>query len=61
VPDTDPQAETWLELNRDYSDNKWPNITRKGEPPADAEEHRDEVDKYNKYFSDKPGSTDGSD
>jgi ferredoxin len=59
VPDTDPQAETWLELNRDYSDNKWPNITRKGEAPADADAHRDEADKYNKYFSDKPGNTDG--
>jgi len=59
VPDTDPQAESWLELNRDYSDNKWPNITRKGEPPADADEHRDETDKYSKYFSDKPGNTDG--
>src|SRR3989337_3752624 len=40
VPDTDPQAEAWLELNRDFSDNNWPNITRKGEAPADADEHR---------------------
>ena len=26
---------------------------------ADADEHRDEADKYKKYFSDKPGNTDG--
>ena len=59
MPDTDPQAEAWLELNRDYSDNKWPNITRKGEAPTDADEHREEKDKYEKYFSDKPGQGDG--
>jgi ferredoxin len=59
VPDTDPQAESWLELNRDFSDNNWPNITRKGEAPADADEHRGEENKYEKYFSDKPGKGDG--
>jgi ferredoxin len=59
VPDTDPQAEAWLELNRDYSDNNWPNITRKGEAPADADAHRGEPGKYDKYFSVKPGQGDG--
>ncbi|MGF1628909.1 MAG: ferredoxin FdxA [Kiloniellaceae bacterium] len=59
VPDTDPQAEAWLELNREYSDNHWPNITRKGEAPADADEHRSEGGKYEKFFSNKPGKGDG--
>jgi ferredoxin len=54
VPDSDPQAANWLQLNTEYS-AKWPNITRKGTPPPDAEEHKDEPEKYSKYFSDKPG------
>src|SRR3546814_4692290 len=40
VPDTDGGAEPWLELNRDYS-AQWPNITRKGPQPPDADEYRD--------------------
>ena len=54
VPDTDPSAEKWMELNREYS-AQWPNITRKGEPPADAEQHREETGKFDKYFSPEPG------
>ena len=33
----------------------WPNITRKGEPPADADEWKGCKDKFDKYFSPKPG------
>jgi ferredoxin len=33
----------------------WPNITHKGEPPADAAEFERETGKYEKYFSTKPG------
>ena len=54
LPDTDPQAEKWLELNRDYSET-WPNITRKGEPPADADKYKGEEGKFDKYFSANPG------
>ena len=54
IPDTDPSAEQWLEVNREYS-AQWPNITRKGEPPADADEHREEKGKFEKYFSTEPG------
>ena len=53
VPDTEKGMEQWLEVNRDLS-AQWPNITRKGEAPPDAEEFRDVPDKYAKYFSDKP-------
>jgi len=50
----DPQGETWLKLNTEYA-AKWPNITRKGTPPPDAEEHKDEAGKFEKYFSPNPG------
>jgi ferredoxin len=54
VPDTEKGMERWLELNRTLS-TTWPNITRKGEAPADADAFKDEKDKYEKYFSDQPG------
>ncbi len=54
LPDTDPTAENWLELNRQYSES-WPNITRKGDSPEDAEAHKDEAGKFDKYFSANPG------
>lgn len=43
----------WLELNTRYS-IIWPEITERGEPPADAEKWKDVADKKN-YFSEKPG------
>lgn len=54
LPDTDPQAEPWLELNRTYSE-QWPNITRKGEPFADAEQWEGVEGKYQQHFSPNPG------
>jgi ferredoxin len=33
----------------------WPNITHKGEPPADSDDFKDEKGKFEKYFSPKPG------
>ncbi|MEC9346337.1 MAG: ferredoxin FdxA [Pseudomonadota bacterium] len=54
IPDTDPEAEKWLEMNREYSE-KWPNITRKGESPADADDWRDVEGKFEKHFSTNPG------
>jgi ferredoxin len=56
-PDTEPGIEKWLEINREYSE-KWPNITSKKEAPADADNYREEGGKFDKYFSDKPGSGD---
>ena len=53
LPDTETAAERWLELNRDYS-NAWPNITRKGEAPADADEWKDKPGKQ-ALFSPEPG------
>jgi ferredoxin len=57
LPDTDPGADDWLEMNREYS-LVWPNITRKKEAPSDADEFRDVEGKYEKYFSANPGSGD---
>ena len=37
VPDTDPGATAeWLDVNRQYS-AVWPNMSRMGTPPADAD------------------------
>ena len=56
-PDTEEGLERWLELNTAYA-AQWPNITRKGKPPADADAHKGEEDKLRKYFSRIPGSSD---
>jgi ferredoxin len=54
-PDTEDDTDgTWLRINSEYS-RVWPNITVKGEPPADAEEFERETGKLEKYFSEKPG------
>jgi ferredoxin len=57
LPDTENGLEKWLELNRVYSE-QWPNITQKGEAPADADAMKAETDKFDKYFSANPGSGD---
>ena len=57
LPDTDCEAEKWLELNRDYSE-KWPNITRKSDAMPDAEAFQNEAGKFEKYFSANPGNGD---
>ncbi len=53
-PDTEPRIERWLTLNREYS-AQWPNIIAKKDAPEDADVYRDEKDKFEKYFSPKPG------
>ena len=57
IPDTEPEAEKWLEINREYSE-KWPNLTRKKDAPADADEFKGVSGKFEKFFSDKPGEGD---
>ena len=56
IPDTgggDDEAK-WLEINTKFAEI-WPNITRKGEAPTDADKFKDEAGKFDKYFSEKPG------
>ncbi len=52
-PDTAPGAQDWVEINREMSE-KWPNINRKKEAPADADDWKDLKNKYPQHFSDKP-------
>ena len=54
-PDTEDEPDgKWLRINTEYA-KIWPNITVKGEPPADREEYERETGKFEKYFSEKPG------
>ena len=55
LPDTEEGIEKWAEVNRKYSEI-WPNISEKKDPPADAEEWQNIKDKFNKHFSEKPGT-----
>ena len=53
-PDVDDNMEKWVELNRKYSEI-WPNIIKRKDPPTDSDKWTDVPDKFNKYFSEKPG------
>ncbi len=57
LPDTEGGLDKWLELNATFSAS-WPNITVKGATPPDADAFKGVEGKFDKYFSDKPG-TDG--
>jgi ferredoxin len=52
--DTEEGMEKWAEINRIYAE-KWPMINEKKAPPHDAEKWKGVPNKYEKYFSDKPG------
>lgn len=56
-PDTDAEAEKFLETNAKYAEG-WPNITRKGDAPADADDWKDVANKFEDHFSPKPASRD---
>ncbi|MCY4190831.1 MAG: ferredoxin family protein [Rhodospirillaceae bacterium] len=53
LPDTEPDVEKWVEVNRTYSE-QWPNINRKGEEPSDADRWKDVANKFEEHFSEKP-------
>jgi ferredoxin len=55
IPDTEPEAEKWLEFNREYSE-KWPNLTRKKDAPSDADEFKGVSGKFEKFFKAEPGT-----
>ena len=54
LPDSESGLEKWVELNREYA-GQWPNITRKKDAPADADEMKGVEGKLEKFFSPKPG------
>src|SRR6201989_3375702 len=56
-PDTESGLEKWRKVNAEYA-GQWPNITIKRDPPADATEFETVKDKFDTYFSPKPGSGD---
>lgn len=49
VPDTEPGAKKWIAFNLHYA-QEWPNITAKGEVPADADRHKDTPEKLKKFM-----------
>jgi ferredoxin len=53
VPDSDDRAAEWVEINRTFA-TQWPNITRKGESPPDADEWKDKPNKK-ALLSSEPG------
>jgi ferredoxin len=54
IPDTHDDAVQWIELNREYS-KAWPNITKKTQVPADADDWLEVPHKFEKFFSKKAG------
>ncbi|RYE00506.1 MAG: ferredoxin family protein [Sphingomonadales bacterium] len=57
LPDTEGGLEQWVELNAKYS-AEWPNITVKRDSPEDADEHKGEEGKFDKFFTPEPGEGD---
>ncbi|MFA7439547.1 MAG: ferredoxin FdxA [Sphingomonadaceae bacterium] len=55
LPDTEPNLESWIELNAKYS-AEWPNITSKGESPTDAADWDGKPDKL-PLLSPNPGQS----
>ena len=54
VDDTVKDKEKWLLLNKKFS-AIWPNISKKKEPMENHEKFRNLENKYDEYFSEKPG------
>ncbi len=52
-PDTEPGLEHWLSLNREFA-AQWPNIAKKGDVPADADQWNGREGKADQ-LSTKPG------
>jgi ferredoxin len=50
----DEAAGLWLKLNAEYA-SLWPNIRKKREPLAEADQWRDIPGKYREHFSANPG------
>lgn len=50
IPDTNPKADAFVEVNRKYA-LVWPNITHRKDPPPDADKWRDVPNKLQDHFS----------
>ena len=54
LPDTEPGADAWLDLNKRLSET-WPNISQRRDPLVNADAMRDEQNKFETYFTEAPG------
>lgn len=54
LPDTEPGADAWLDLNKRLSET-WPNMTQRRDPLVNADAMRDEKNKFETYFTEAPG------
>src|SRR5438045_2153378 len=54
ISDSAENSERWVEINHQYA-RHWPNITRKGTPPKDADEWLSVTNKFINQFSPHPG------
>ena len=52
--DSDPDAEKWVEVNKEYS-AKWPNIIKNGDQMPDADKFKEVANKFADHFSPNPG------
>jgi ferredoxin len=58
LPDTESGIEQWLEVNRVYA-RQWPEVSlKRDQTPVDADAHKGEAGKFEKYFSPEPGEGD---
>ena len=57
LPDSDPKADEWIEINRKYSE-EWANITIKKDALPEAETYKDIGDKFKNHFSSESGEGD---
>ncbi len=52
--DTEPGAEAWVAVNQEMAEI-WPNITQKIDAMPEADAKRDEIGKFETYFTKAPG------
>jgi ferredoxin len=57
LPDTDDEAEKWIEVNRKYGEI-WPNITTQKSPMPEVDEFKEKPNKMETDFSAEPGEGD---
>ena len=49
-PDTQDNAKAWIDFNKKYS-SEWKQITKKKDALPNAQQHKDEIGKLEKYFN----------
>ena len=52
-PDSEPDLEQWLKINAAFA-TRWPGITKKKNPPGDANDWGSVSNKFDKYFDPRP-------